>query len=166
MNKLQGKRLKWWGPKYFHLSSSVKFHYDICSFYRFLSLPYTMSILKLPPELLMSIAKASECRDLNALLQCHSYLYNTLNEYLYQRNVQQHGTSAMYWAASSGSHGTLQHLLDVGANVQWESEYLACSVQKPGTRLRFPIQLEDMKEHQSPTQQLKDASRSWSISLI
>ena len=95
----------------------------------------------------MSIAKAPECRDLNALLQSHSYLYNTLNDYLYQRNVQQHDASALYWAASSGSHGTLQHLLDAGANVQWESQYLACSVQKPGTRLRFPIQIEDMKEH-------------------
>ncbi|CAG8907915.1 unnamed protein product [Penicillium egyptiacum] len=106
-----------------------------------------MSILKLPPELLISIAEASECRDLNALLQCHSYLYSTLNNYLYQLNVQQHDASALYWAASSGSDSTLQHLLDAGANVQWDSQYLACSVQKSGTRIRWPIQIEKMKEH-------------------
>ncbi|CRL21319.1 Ankyrin repeat-containing domain [Penicillium camemberti] len=106
-----------------------------------------MSILKLPPELLMSIAEALECRDLNMLLQCHSYLYKTLNDSLYQLNVQHHDASALYWAASSGSDKTLQRLLDAGANVQWESPYFACSVQKPGTRLRRCIWKENMKEH-------------------
>ncbi|CAI7571837.1 unnamed protein product [Penicillium glandicola] len=106
-----------------------------------------MSILKLPAELLINIAKALECRDLNALLQCHSYLYNTLNNYLYQLNVQKHDASALYWAASSGSDNTLQRLLEAGANVQWESQYLARSVQKCGTRIRWPILIEDMKEH-------------------
>lgn len=106
-----------------------------------------MSILELPAELLISIVEASECRDLNALLQCHSYLYNRLNDYLYQLNVQQHDASALYWAASSGSDRTLQHLLDAGANVQWESQYLAFSVQKRGTRIRWPVQKEQMKEH-------------------
>ncbi|OGE55450.1 hypothetical protein PENARI_c004G01291 [Penicillium arizonense] len=106
-----------------------------------------MPIFKLPPELLISIAEVLECRDLNGLLQCHSYLYTTLNNSLYQLNVQHHGASALYWAASSGSDRTLQRLLDAGANIQWESPYFACSVQKPGTRLRRLIWKENMKEH-------------------
>lgn len=106
-----------------------------------------MSILNLPPELLMTIAESLECRDLNALLQCHCCLYKTLNDSLYRLNVQHHDASALYWAASFGSDSTLQRLLDAGANIQWESPYFACSVQKPGTRLRRFIWKENMKEH-------------------
>lgn len=106
-----------------------------------------MSILKLPPELLLSIARSLESADLNALLQCHSYLYKTLNDDLYRLNVQHHDASALYWAASSGSDNTLQRLLDAGANVLWESPYIACSVQRSGTRLRKVIWKENMKEH-------------------
>jgi hypothetical protein len=105
-----------------------------------------MSILKLPSELLMSIAESLESRDLNALLRCHSYLYKALNDYLYRLNVQ-HDAPALYWAASSGSDNTLQRLLDAGANVLWDSPYFACSVQKPATRLRELIWEENMKEH-------------------
>lgn len=86
-----------------------------------------MSMLKLPCELLMLIGRQLECKDLNALLQCHSYLYNSLTEYLYYCNVHHHGASALFWAATPGSKVTLQHLLDVGANVRWESRYWACS---------------------------------------
>ncbi|MBZ6374535.1 MAG: ankyrin repeat domain-containing protein [Kocuria palustris] len=95
----------------------------------------------------MSIAESLESRDLNALLRCHSYLFKTLNDYLYRLNVQHHDASALYWAASSGSDNTLQRLLHAGANVLWDSPYFACSVQKPATRLREFIWEENMKEH-------------------
>lgn len=104
-----------------------------------------MALLKLPYELRMEIARALECRDLNTLVQCHPFLYNTFNDDLYKRNVQHHNTSALFWAASTGSESTLQRLLDAGANVQWESQYLACSL--PCVRTRLRIRAEGMKLH-------------------
>jgi ankyrin repeat protein len=104
-----------------------------------------MSFLKLPHELLMGIASFLDCPDLNTLVQCHSILYNSLNDHLYRCNVQNHGSSALFWAASTGSESTLQRLLDAGANVQWESEYLTRSQPYVGTRLRS--RAEGMKEH-------------------
>ncbi|KAJ5094422.1 hypothetical protein N7456_010283 [Penicillium angulare] len=104
-----------------------------------------MSILKLPPELLTQIREDLDCSDLNFFLQCHSYLYKILNNFLYQSNI--HNTSALCWAAAHGSESTLQHFIDAGANVQWESEYFAYSWQKSRTRFRFTYQIEEMKEH-------------------
>ncbi|OQD62352.1 hypothetical protein PENPOL_c012G02351 [Penicillium polonicum] len=106
-----------------------------------------MSMLKLPPELLIQIGTHLECSDLNHLLECHSYLSKILNKPLYQRNVQEHDASALLWAASKGSESTLQYLIEAGANVQYESQYFACSIQSEGSRIRWPIQIEDMKEH-------------------
>lgn len=84
-----------------------------------------MSIQKLPPELLIQklliqIEKGLECSDLNRVLQCHSHLYNILNNLLYQRNI--HNTSPLCWAAAQGSESTLGYLIDAGANFQWESQ--------------------------------------------
>lgn len=104
-------------------------------------------MLKLPPELLIQIGTHLECSDLNHLLECHSYLFKILNKPLYQRNVQEHDASALLWAASKGSESTLQYLIEAGANVQYESQYFACSIQSEGSRIRWPIQIEDMKEH-------------------
>lgn len=105
-----------------------------------------MSLLELPYELLISIVRTLDCRDLNMLVQCHSSLYNTLSNDPYKRNVQDHNASALFWAASNGSETTLQLLLDdAGANIEWGSPYLACSIPNVGTRLRTPA--EGMKEH-------------------
>ncbi|KAJ5975094.1 hypothetical protein N7481_008801 [Penicillium waksmanii] len=104
-----------------------------------------MSILKVPPELLIQIGKDVECPDLNRFLRCHSHLYGILNNLLFQRNI--HNTSALCWAAAQGSESTFRHFIDAGANVQWESQYLAHSVQYHGRRFRCPLQIEMMKEH-------------------
>lgn len=104
-----------------------------------------MSFLKLPHELLVGIASFLDCPDLNRLVQCHYILYNSLNDHLYRCNVQHHDASALFWAASAGSESTLQRLLDAGANVQWESEYLTRSQPYVGTRLRS--RAEGMTEH-------------------
>ncbi|CAG8321610.1 unnamed protein product [Penicillium salamii] len=106
-----------------------------------------MSMLKLPPELLIQIGANLECSDLNHLLECHSYLWRILNKPLYERNVQEHDASALLWAASKGSESTLQYLIEAGADIQHESQYLACSIQSEGSRIRWPIQIEDIKEH-------------------
>lgn len=110
-----------------------------------LASPCDMSLLKLPYELLMEIARLLECRDLNTLVRCHPFFYNTFNDDLYKCNVQYHNASALFWAASTGSESTLQRLLGAGANVQWESQYLACSL--PCVRTRLRCRAEGMKEH-------------------
>ncbi|KAL4919603.1 hypothetical protein BDW62DRAFT_178711 [Aspergillus aurantiobrunneus] len=60
----------------------------------------------------MLIARQLERSDLNALLQIHSILYHQLNDYLYHCNVQYDDSTAMFWAARSGSEKTIQRLLN------------------------------------------------------
>lgn len=93
----------------------------------------------------MQIGKDVDCSDLNHLLQCHSYLYKILNNLLYKRNI--HNASALCWAAAQGSESTLKYLIDAGANVQWESQYFAYSMQYHRKRFRSTHQIERMKEH-------------------
>ncbi|ODM20942.1 hypothetical protein SI65_03995 [Aspergillus cristatus] len=104
-----------------------------------------MAMLKLPYELLMLIARQLESKDLNALLQCHPYLYHSLNNYLYYYNVHHHDASALFWATTAGSDVTLQRLLDAGANVRWELRYWACSKSSP-SRIHLRGRAEGIKE--------------------
>ncbi|KAJ5226626.1 uncharacterized protein N7469_006632 [Penicillium citrinum] len=106
-----------------------------------------MSIVWLPSELLMLIAHQLDHRDLNALLQAHSSFHQALNDYLYYCNVQYDNSSALFWAATHGSLKTVQHLLDAGANVRWNSDYWKMSRPwgKRAPYLRIPAF--ELREH-------------------
>ncbi|KAL4995655.1 hypothetical protein BDV10DRAFT_187882 [Aspergillus recurvatus] len=77
-----------------------------------------MSLQALPHELLTIIAKEPVVKDMNALLQSSSFLYDSLNPYFYACNVKQHSESALISAAKHGSEGTLQRFPDAGANIR------------------------------------------------
>jgi ankyrin repeat protein len=93
-----------------------------------------MSILALPHELLTLITKELDARDLNALLQSHSFLYHSLNDYLYSWNVEQDGNTALLWAAKHGSEVTIQRFLNIGVDVRWKSRYWSCTRHYPRAR--------------------------------
>ncbi|KAF7139673.1 hypothetical protein CNMCM5793_007324 [Aspergillus hiratsukae] len=90
-----------------------------------------VAILALPHELLTLIAKELDARDLNALLQSHSFPYHCLNNYLYSWNAEQHGHAALIWAAKHGSEETVQRFLNIGVNVGWRSRYWSCTRHWP-----------------------------------
>ncbi|RHZ44863.1 uncharacterized protein CDV56_103044 [Aspergillus thermomutatus] len=97
-----------------------------------------MSIIALPHELLTLIAKELYARDLNALLQSHSLLYRSLNDYLYSWNAEQYGHSALLWAAKHGSEVTVRRFLNIRVDVRWRSRYWSCTRHWPqGKHLRY-----------------------------
>src|SRR6266487_1473576 len=78
-----------------------------------------MALLDLANELLHAIAENLGLeKDINAFALTNRRLYSLLNSYLYRRNVQQFGSSALLWAAKNGQEGTAQRLLVEGASVQ------------------------------------------------
>ncbi|KAL4864738.1 hypothetical protein BDV12DRAFT_200818 [Aspergillus spectabilis] len=65
-----------------------------------------MSLLSLPPELLIMIAEHLESEaDLNALSQTNKSLYPIISDTLYRNNIKKHESSALFWAATEGSPG-------------------------------------------------------------
>ncbi|KAJ5376600.1 hypothetical protein N7509_013486 [Penicillium cosmopolitanum] len=90
-----------------------------------------MSLLSLPPEILLLITSDLQPHDLNALIQSHPYLHRTLNPSLYYENVHNHNASALFWCASHGYIKTLEYLLTAGANVLWASTYQRQNFQPP-----------------------------------
>ncbi|KAL5339546.1 ankyrin repeat-containing domain protein [Aspergillus crustosus] len=83
-----------------------------------------MSFLVLPPELLLMIAERLESQsDLNALSQTSKPLYSILSDTLYQNNIKEHNSSALFWAATAGSIGTLKQALLSAADFNTRDEY-------------------------------------------
>jgi ankyrin repeat protein len=77
-----------------------------------------MLLLKLPPELQLSIAENLESeRDISSFSQTSRYLHNLLSGYLYEHNVKHHGSSALIWASEHGHEKVVQTLLDRNADV-------------------------------------------------
>ncbi|SPO04187.1 uncharacterized protein DNG_06870 [Cephalotrichum gorgonifer] len=73
----------------------------------------------LPNELLCGIADCLESeRDVNALARVDQKLFHLLDPYLYRRNGQQSGSSALRWAARHGRAGTARKAIRVGASVE------------------------------------------------
>lgn len=103
-----------------------------------------MAMLKLPYELLMFIARQLEFKDLKALLQCHPYLYHSLNNYLYYYNVHHHDTSALFWATTASSDVTIKRLLDAEAKL---SVGIASSQSRPLVEFTLRGRAEGIKEH-------------------
>lgn len=110
-----------------------------------------MSLLQLPPELLTLIIQDLSDHDLNAVVKCHPALYHALNGYLYARGVKHNEGSALWWAANHGSSGTIQHLIDAGANLCWESNYWSRSGAFPRAKhfryLKFRRGLNKLARH-------------------
>ncbi|KAJ5980242.1 hypothetical protein N7481_007540 [Penicillium waksmanii] len=90
-----------------------------------------MSLLSLPAEILLLITSDLQPHDLNALIQSHPYPHLALNSSLYYENVHNHNASALFWSASHGYIKTLEHLLNAGANVLWDSTYQRQNFQPP-----------------------------------
>lgn len=72
----------------------------------------------LPTELLLSIAESlPNEKDLSAFTQTTKRTYAVLQLYLYKNNIQNHGTSALLWAAKNGHTLLTQKMLDAGAKL-------------------------------------------------
>ncbi|KAF2707532.1 ankyrin, partial [Pleomassaria siparia CBS 279.74] len=74
-------------------------------------------------ELICCISEELELeRDINAFSQVNRRLYRLLNTYLYRRNVQHSGSSALLWAAQHGRDETARWLLGEIAGDQATSD--------------------------------------------
>ncbi|KAH7010520.1 ankyrin repeat-containing domain protein [Ilyonectria destructans] len=70
-------------------------------------------MLRLANELHLSIATQLESeRDINALARTNRRLFACLDPFLYHRNVQQSGSSALQWAAIHGQGRTVKRAID------------------------------------------------------
>ncbi|KAF2024843.1 hypothetical protein EK21DRAFT_17130, partial [Setomelanomma holmii] len=59
-----------------------------------------MSLLHLPIELIFQISdRLSSRKDLNAFARASVCLHQCLNKVLYKNDHEEHGSSALYWAA-------------------------------------------------------------------
>lgn len=77
-----------------------------------------LTLIDLAPELVLSIVHQLELeRDVNALNQTCRHLYSMLDRELYRRDVQQHGSSALLWAARHGQVATIRKLIAEGADI-------------------------------------------------
>lgn len=78
-----------------------------------------MSLLKLPNELILSIAANLVCeRDINAAAQINRRLYSLLNVVLYRFSIRRGNNSALRWAAFHGFAPLVYMLLNIGANAR------------------------------------------------
>ncbi|CAI7656274.1 unnamed protein product [Penicillium crustosum] len=72
----------------------------------------------LPTELLLTIAESLPGqKDISAFTQTTKRTYSVLQLYLYKNNIQNHGTSALLWAAKNGHTVLTQKMLDAGARI-------------------------------------------------
>ncbi|OQD63114.1 hypothetical protein PENPOL_c010G06152 [Penicillium polonicum] len=72
----------------------------------------------LPTELLLTIAESlPNQKDLSAFTQTTKRTYEVLQTHLYKNNIQDHGTSALLWAAKNGHTVLTQKMLDAGARI-------------------------------------------------
>lgn len=76
-----------------------------------------MSLLDLPPDLLLAIADFTPEPSLNALLQTSSSLYSLLNVHLYRHNVRYSRSSALLSASLYGNLSAVRKLLAQNAHV-------------------------------------------------
>jgi hypothetical protein len=86
-----------------------------------------MSFQSLPNELLYMISGQLRRPDLNALAQTCQQFYAFLNSTLYFDNIRLDHSSALFWAASTGSLGTIQRMLAHGADLQIRAESAAAT---------------------------------------
>ncbi|KAH6890667.1 putative ankyrin repeat-containing protein [Thelonectria olida] len=102
-------------------------------------------MLRLPNELLPAIATQLEFeRDINALARTNRRLFSCLDHFLYCRNIQRSGSSALKWAAIHGRERTTKKALDFGASCIGEALVLSVENEHEGvTRILLSIYTSD-----------------------
>lgn len=81
-------------------------------------------LTNLPPELLLYIADfLSRQRDINALAQTSTSLYNVIDPFLYRRDAQVFHDSALLWGIWNGPLGTVVKAILAGADVHTKGAY-------------------------------------------
>ncbi|PCG96934.1 Hypothetical protein PENO1_065910 [Penicillium occitanis (nom. inval.)] len=77
-----------------------------------------MSLLQLPPEIILLIAHYLSESNLARLLQVHRFLYNLLHPLLYQRHLQgETREEGLFRCTVAGNVAGVEHFLHYGANV-------------------------------------------------
>ena len=77
-----------------------------------------MSLLRLPPEIILLIAAYLSESNLARLLQVHRFLYSLLHPLLYQRHLQgKTREEGLFRCTVAGNVAGVQHFLNYGANV-------------------------------------------------
>lgn len=75
-------------------------------------------LVSLPTELLLTVAESlPNQKDLSDFVQTTKRTYTVLQPYLYKNNIQNHGTSALLWAAKHGHTTLTKRMLDAGASI-------------------------------------------------
>ena len=89
-----------------------------------------MSLLDLPLDLLYCIVYQLDVeKDINAFLQASLRLYRCFNKHLYCFNIERSRSSALLWAAEQGRIGTVQKMIDYGADIHTEERYYGNALQ-------------------------------------
>ncbi|KAL4807903.1 ankyrin repeat-containing domain protein [Aspergillus unguis] len=77
-----------------------------------------MSLLDLPPEVLLSIADQVETEgDLSALSRSHRLLHSLLSNTLHRNSIRYFNSSALFWGARNGGIIPVRRMLALGADV-------------------------------------------------
>lgn len=79
-----------------------------------------MFLSDLPNELILYIADQIDTEsDILALAKLNRHFYRTLIRYLYRRNAEHSGASALFWASENGQESTArQSLQNGGGNIR------------------------------------------------
>jgi ankyrin repeat protein len=98
-----------------------------------------MPLSDFPPELLLKIAIRLDAVETNALACTNRGLHNLLNEGLYCRDVTQHPSKSLIWAAENGVEGTIQWAIDAAQKFNLISESFHIALQVAARRGHVPI---------------------------
>ncbi|KAN0074316.1 Ankyrin repeat-containing domain protein [Elaphomyces granulatus] len=98
-----------------------------------------MPLSDFPPELLLKIAIGLDAVETNALACTNRGLHNLLNEGLYCRDVTQHPSKSLIWAAENGVEGTIQWAIDAAQKFNLISESFHIALQVAARRGHVPI---------------------------
>ncbi|KUL89768.1 hypothetical protein ZTR_00506 [Talaromyces verruculosus] len=97
-----------------------------------------MSLDSLPTETILNIASFLPpfLSSLSALTQTSKRLYSILERTLYTEDVQHHGSSSVYWAASRGNLAVLRKAIILGkAHIPTRGDYVSVCDDGSGRRL-------------------------------
>lgn len=98
-----------------------------------------MLLNSLPTEIILNIASflSASLSSLSALTQTSKRLYATLERTLYTEDVQHHGSSSVYWAASRGNLAVLRKAINLGkARIPTRGDFVSVRDDGDGRRLR------------------------------
>jgi len=94
-----------------------------------------MHILHPPNELLLQIAEnIGGCKDLNAFTRSAKQTYGPLNGMLYENNVRDGLSSALFWGRARCKDRTVSKMIDAGASVNYTKRWKVTRVPQPTSR--------------------------------